>query len=652
MPSYEGQVVSILTCLSRQLLADIPRPNSPWQWRPYQLPIRDRASVKRLEREGWERIPLDDRMYQSIVSMQLYDTILVFNPDTQDMVAELWARSTDIAQAIRAPIILAFDLPPQLASLEQARQSIHMLQFLPPPQIGELGLVPVGKDLYAYHISELGDEGQELWRELSDALRTLAAPADWFAHWDDTPLCQDDEFYNDLVAEIKEDIERKQGREQQEARAYLDALTILRQQVLSVRESFAKPDWSAQWSTIQRLARTLAVAYSALHERQRAVGARVVVTHPRSEMKKPTRKTAKRQETEASAPTKRSRQKPADLVARDPKEVLVSSDHVTLQIMRGLLDGNEYIRVPSQTMAIYSKSFAKNKGQMIITILPDEENWEQVLRSLNVLGDEVVDTFVAVVALALDVNRTKEITAPFYVSPDDILAVCDRKKSNGSYTPTQRGHVIEHLRILSYAHVRASLATKKQRGKTIELRAESPIVEVLGGKIGAYETMTETELWVKRSIKIGDWAATQPEMSEQTALLLRQVLGYHSHNQRYEKRLGRYLSLMLRVATDRRGGMFQCTMQALLEQSGITPDLHTPGKIRAAIERALAQLHKDGVIGKYGSVVDSSEEGQKAQTRIQQAAYRWWEDYSRQQWYFSPPEPIRATYLLQEKQRS
>jgi hypothetical protein len=49
MPVYDGRVRSLLTCLSRSFLADIPQVNPQWQWQPYQLPIRDRAIAKGIE---------------------------------------------------------------------------------------------------------------------------------------------------------------------------------------------------------------------------------------------------------------------------------------------------------------------------------------------------------------------------------------------------------------------------------------------------------------------------------------------------------------------------------------------------------------------------------------------------------------------------
>jgi hypothetical protein len=49
MPSYKGRVGATLTCLARLFPADTPQVSSLWQWRQYQLPIRDRATVKGIE---------------------------------------------------------------------------------------------------------------------------------------------------------------------------------------------------------------------------------------------------------------------------------------------------------------------------------------------------------------------------------------------------------------------------------------------------------------------------------------------------------------------------------------------------------------------------------------------------------------------------
>jgi hypothetical protein len=47
--------------------------------------------------------------------------------------------------------------------------------------------------------------------------------------------------------------------------------------------------------------------------------------------------------------------------------------------------------------------------------------------------------------VALDTNGTERITLPFAISPDDILAICQKKKSKGSYPARQRLKVIEQV---------------------------------------------------------------------------------------------------------------------------------------------------------------------------------------------------------------
>lgn len=339
------------------------------------------------------------------------------------------------------------------------------------------------------------------------------------------------------------------------------------------------------------------------------------------------------------------------LVTKDPVEVLIRSDLFTQQIMRGLLDGKKYTQYPDRLIAEYRQSFAKDKGQIIITISPGSgESWDHVLRSLSAMGDGIRDTFAALLIIAIDAHGAEHITQPFYINPDDILATCQREKAKGSYRPLQRAEVIEHLRTLSQAKVQAAMtAPYKRRGKTVEYRAESALIDVLSGKIGAYELITGEELWVKRSIKIGDWAAMVPELNKQTAIMLREVLKLHAKHQKHAKRLGQYLTFMFR-ANAHRGCYFQCSMEVLLEQAGITPDLKHPGDTRNLIEQALATLQTKSIIGKYGLVVDSVRDTQIVQERIEQRAYHWWDDYKQQQWYFNPPDTIKVAYqrLLKE----
>src|SRR5712664_1301955 len=67
---------------------------------------------------------------------------------------------------------------------------------------------------------------------------------------------------------------------------------------------------------------------------------------------------------------------PAALVTKNPSEIKVLSDQLTSRILLGLLD----------------------------------ESWDHVLSSLHVLGDELVDTFLVLLAVALDTNGAEHMT--------------------------------------------------------------------------------------------------------------------------------------------------------------------------------------------------------------------------------------------------
>jgi len=126
--------------------------------------------------------------------------------------------------------------------------------------------------------------------------------------------------------------------------------------------------------------------------------------------------------------------------------------------------------------------------------------------------------------------------------------------------------------------------------------------------------------------------------------MARQVLQYHAKEQKYEKRLGRYLTVLYRINAHRHEGRVKVSMGVLLEQAGITLDRDNPGRTRDAIESALNHLHTDGVIGRFAPLLERSSGGREAQERIEQHAYHWWDDYRRQLWLFDPPKQLKALY--------
>jgi hypothetical protein len=279
-----------------------------------------------------------------------------------------------------------------------------------------------------------------------------------------------------------------------------------------------------------------------------------------------------------------------------------------------------------------------------------------VFSALNTLGDGCIDTYLAMMAIAIDCHGTQHIRLPFQVSPDDILEVCGKKKSHGSFTAVQRAEIVKHLKTLSQVYVVATMPghSAHRRGRkgedSLMLRAEGAVIDLLNFKIGEYSTITGEEIWEKCYIAVGEWATMIPELSTKTATVSRQVLAYSAKNERYQKRLGIYLTFMFRINA-RYGGKFpnDISMGALLEGAGIVA-LRQQGEFRDAIENALERLKHDNVIGDYWRVVDGTPRAQQIERDIREHGRGWFDSYLEQKWNFAPPANIKEQYRKLRKE--
>ena len=328
------------------------------------------------------------------------------------------------------------------------------------------------------------------------------------------------------------------------------------------------------------------------------------------------------------------------LLVRDPLAIKVRSDMLTTRILLGLLNKAHFSKNPARNLVEYIQSLPKGKGFVSIALSPHkEESWDHVIASLHLLGDELVDTFLVLLAVALDTHETRRITAPFEITPDDILAICQKKKSKGSYTARQRQCVLEQVQTLARTSVFAKLTLRRGEPHMVE----SPLLEVMMDEpIEGNGTGIEHNSGRSWRLKIGDWAIMVPELQSQTTMLARQVLRYHAREQKHEKRLGRYLTMLYRINAYKNKGRVKVSMGVLLEQAGIDLDHDNPGRTRDAVESALKRLCADDVIGPFALLAEDSVRSREIQERIRQHAYHWWDDYRRQIWLFEPPEYLRA----------
>jgi hypothetical protein len=121
---------------------------------------------------------------------------------------------------------------------------------------------------------------------------------------------------------------------------------------------------------------------------------------------------------------------PVALVTKNPSEIKVRSDQLTSRILLSLLDGKKYTKNPADRLAEYSQTLPHGRGSLRIVFSPhSEESWDHVLVSLNILGDELIDTFLVLLAVALDTHGTEYITLPFAISRCSTVSMLTKTRA-------------------------------------------------------------------------------------------------------------------------------------------------------------------------------------------------------------------------------
>jgi hypothetical protein len=136
----------------------------------------------------------------------------------------------------------------------------------------------------------------------------------------------------------------------------------------------------------------------------------------------------------------------------------------------------------------------------------------------------------------------------------------------------------------------------------------------------------------------GPWLAPfLARPNRQTALLARQVLRYDPYHERWEKRLGRYLTFHLRMDAKRAVPLIR-RIGPLLDELCLPVDRRHPERTRTRLEAALNRLVRDRVIGEW-------EYTAKARATLAALAARRWVDQWRQLTIsFAPTPTVAARY--------
>ena len=276
---YKGQPLSKLWRVL-DVRSEIPL----WTW---STPLKTRPntaeSLSALTAQGYRQSPKDVWILPALTS-QLSEILIVEEPLTEDdrkildagpengeairqwlnrrMPPQLWAKEDSIKHAIRYPVTLAFSM-----EIEGNASQRDMLQFLPPPNMGEHALVPEygakpngkGKSLI-YHIAQLPATAQERQKALGKALLQLAQPTSWVHH---------NLLHSLMHSYFSEEVDSHEFANyafQIEEPIKISALEQAHHDLVALRQSWQRPDWLVQWQEICRMAQELASDYHSHHQ--------------------------------------------------------------------------------------------------------------------------------------------------------------------------------------------------------------------------------------------------------------------------------------------------------------------------------------------------------------------------------------------------
>ncbi len=225
--------------------------------------------------------------------------------------------------------------------------------------------------------------------------------------------------------------------------------------------------------------------------------------------------------------------------------------------------------------------------------------------AVRALDDEAADTFMILCSQYI-ANHTHTRDGMVLITPDDVLSQRGIAKHNRAYRPDDREKAaqdITRLGTIAVEGYRDGYEGTGRKRKKVRVTLEGKLIEI---SVKARQQTLSNDLAPMPGTgkpagfgyRLGPWAQgfMGTDGSAQLAKMNQTILRYHAKNQRYQKRIGRYLVWIFRI--QRGGQSFQ--IRTLLDESGITltpGDVWNAARTRKQIEKALEELLRDGVIG-------------------------------------------------------
>ncbi len=263
---YTGTPLSMLGKLpiEQNALAHLADVTTLWCWYPLKPQrLQTPESVDQLVAGGYKQGQEAER---SFITSQLYDIHLITPPIPVRGEVQFWYKPKEHDHL---PVILCFPLPDTTISIDRA--GAFMLNYLPPPQMGEYAFVIERQRQKAqlYKITELPLETRQRWVELGKRLQALAAPSThWLTYTDKHLIASDPVEYQRQLNQLTTEVHLTIGKTRSSLLTQQRILEAAFDDVHNLQLSLDAADWQEQWEGIQQMAKDLALAYWKHHQSQ------------------------------------------------------------------------------------------------------------------------------------------------------------------------------------------------------------------------------------------------------------------------------------------------------------------------------------------------------------------------------------------------
>lgn len=599
IPEYTGQPLSILT------RATTPESDvTLWMHGYKTLPRRKSLGVvDELVRTGYQVVDQDSAEVPLMAILsQLCDFVIVAEGNDQAN-QELWLHERDIAHIKANPVVLCLSI--DTGEGEELLQYVPMLQFLPPPRIGEFALLPrpgreaINEKVH-YTIAQLPNQAHELYLKLCSTIVELAEPGQWIPFANAHRLCVSELEYMHLVTGLRAILLKGTKDERENAKRNLYLLDEAHKEVVAIRSSWLKPDWLVQWNEVRRMAKELAKAYQAHHEQVTGVDSPLPENKPLPDIASAFHQVGGEEVAEMYTPLpfqsfpKAAIAKPEEWqqVAGEKEGELILSHAISKPSGTTFTQVRREVSDPTQRDAVLAKM------------------WEQVKR----FSDLHSDIYLAmVVQLKMGKKDEQGFT---WITADQLLDYRGiKRKENPGDLPTHPtgGHRMERreevagcvgdmqdvfIKIQELEIIDDAASGNKRRLPKTTLNRLSRLF--IFGDVVTHNTLPldgpSKSITIAWQFRESAWMLPFLDGPNRfTGILFKKILNYDPFHEVWEKRLSKHFLFWLRTNA-RHTLKPSVTIGTLLEEYNLEIDERNPQRTRDRFEKAMNRLQSDGLL--------------------------------------------------------